>query len=565
MSVPDSSASSSPRREQLSFFRQSGWMLVANLLGGAFFTFVHTPVGQIAKIPDIGKSEYATFGALLDSLILLSIPAAGLQAAFAQLASGAVSADLRDRLRSTLRSVLLVVVSLWCFAALTAVLRLGWLQQVFQVREPWAIGFILVTALVQLVYPVFAGLLQGTQNFFWLGNAIIASGAGRLLCVSTAVLVFGALAAGALAGVMLGALAALSLAVWASRAHWWGLSQATRDWSWVRPRLALTLGLAAGSVMLSADSTFVQSAFSDDDRALYIAAGRVGRALVFLTMPVALVLFPHVARSASTGRPTDALRLALGATLGTGIAAALVCTAVPGLTIYLQFFGNPVFQPAAELVPLFCWCMLPLTAAYTLVNNLLARRRFAAVPWLLLVAAGYSASLAALRPGILQRASPLLRAEAIQPAFLERLRQPQSPLDHQLLAWLPSELKASLTAPQSSTPSPLPQLTAPIVFALNPHLADLPASPDLLNGIAMRPETQALLQRSPGGIDRQRLGRMLLEDAYANALVPSPPWRVLDEFRRVIRTLGLFSILLLSVSVLFSLERGAARKAARPT
>lgn len=540
-------------------------MLVANLLGGAFFTFVHTPVGQIAKIPDIGKSEYATFGALLDSLILLSIPAAGLQAAFAQLASGAVTTPLQNRLRSTLRTVLRVVIALWCVAAVTAFLRLDWLQQFFQVRNPWAIGCILVTALVQLVYPVFAGLLQGTQNFLWLGNAIIASGAGRLFCVSIAVLVFGALAAGALAGVMLGALAALSLAVWASRTHWSGLSQATRDWSWVRPWLALTLGLAAGSVMLSADSTFVQSAFSDDDRALYIAAGRVGRALVFLTMPVALVLFPHVARSASTGRPTDALRLALGATLGTGIAAALVCTAVPQLTIYLQFFGNPVFQPASELVPLFCWCMLPLTAAYTLVNNLLARRRFAAVPWLLLVAAGYSGSLAALRPGILHRASPLLHAEAIQPAFIENLRQPQSPLDHQLQRWLPTDLKASLDLSQSSTNATAHPFTAPIVAALNPRLADLPSSPDLLKGIVLRPETQALLQRNPGGIDRQRLGRMILEDAYTTAIVPRPPWRVLDEFRRVIRTLGLFSVLLLSVSVLFSLERGAAKTAAPPT
>jgi hypothetical protein len=41
--------------------------------------------------------------------------------------------------------------------------------------------------------------------------------------------------------------------------------------------------------------------------------------------------------------------------------------------------------------------MLPLTAAYTLVNNLIARARFDSVPWLIAVAMGYVVTLLALR------------------------------------------------------------------------------------------------------------------------------------------------------------------------
>jgi O-antigen/teichoic acid export membrane protein len=198
-------------------------------------------------------------------------------------------------------------------------------------------------------------------------------------------------------GVLFGALLSLGLAAWISRDQWSGPVRAPRGWPWVRPWIALTLGLTAGGIMLSLDTLVVQNVFEDDQKNFYAAAGRIGRGLVALTTPLALVLFPKVARSAATGEPTAALKLALGATLGTGAAVAIGCTLFPALPIRILFAGNPRFLPAAELVPLFCWCMLPLTAAYTLVNNLLARSRYAVVPWLLLVAALYAGTLWSLR------------------------------------------------------------------------------------------------------------------------------------------------------------------------
>ncbi len=48
----------------------------------------------------------------------------------------------------------------------------------------------------------------------------------------------------------------------------------------------------------------------------------------------------------------------------------------------------------APLVPWFAWCMLPLTLSNVLISSLMARSRFAAVPWLVLVAIGYGMALA---------------------------------------------------------------------------------------------------------------------------------------------------------------------------
>jgi len=540
-------------------------MLLANALAGIFFTLANNPAGQIANAPGVGQAEFATFGALLDWLILLGIPAAGLQAVFAQLASGAVDTDRQRQLRATVRTVLLVVVTAWTLAAVGAWIGRGRILSTFQIANPWALAFTVGTVLIGLVYPVFAGLLQGGQRFLWLGNAAITSGAGRLIGVTLAVVAFGYLAAGAMAGVMLGSLAALFIAVASSHSAWWGPSLANRDWAWVRPCVALTVGLAAGTVMLAADSTFVQSTFTGQERAFYVAAGKVGRAMVFLTMPLALVLFPRVAKSAATGQPTQALKLALGATLGTGIAAALFCSAFPKLTIQMLYFGNPVFLPAAELIPTFCWCMLPLTAAYTLVNNILARKRFAAVPWLLLVAVGYATSLASMREGILRQASPLLEASEVRPSWIDRLKEPTGSLDTHLHdALIQASRTSSPSAPASSLQTlRFPDSTERLANSINQFLArESLYDTHRFADIILRPETKSLLAGNPTGQELAWLNRRLLEDAYPDDLKRRPAFRLFDESRRVLRTLGFFSLLLLAVSVLFSLPRAGEAKAA---
>ena len=45
-------------------------MLVANAVAGVCFMLVHTPASSMATV---SKAEYATFGALLDSLLLLDL------------------------------------------------------------------------------------------------------------------------------------------------------------------------------------------------------------------------------------------------------------------------------------------------------------------------------------------------------------------------------------------------------------------------------------------------------------------------------------------------------------
>ena len=153
-----------------------------------------------------------------------------------------------------------------------------------------------------------------------------------------------------------------------------------------------------------------QSIFDKDTTGFYGAAGMIGRALVAFTAPMMSVMFPKVAASATSGEKTSVLAQALGATALLGGCAALACTLLPELPLRLVY--DKSFLVIAPLVPWFAWCMLPLTLANVLVSSLLARQRYEAVPWLVLVAAGYGLTLLLRSPHFLEvsRAAGQLRA-----------------------------------------------------------------------------------------------------------------------------------------------------------
>jgi hypothetical protein len=59
----------------------------------------------------------------------------------------------------------------------------------------------------------------------------------------------------------------------------------------------------------------------------------------------------------------------------------------------MHFLAGGRHVPYAWMVPWFAWCLLPLSLANVLINDLLARERYAVVPWLVAVAISYGVAL----------------------------------------------------------------------------------------------------------------------------------------------------------------------------
>jgi len=380
-------------------------MMLTSTTCGIFMFAVHI---FSVKMP---SAEYGLFGALLQIGVLLMIPALGLQTVLTQQMAGATSEQKIRILRGTARALLMWTFMIWLGVVLLAVCLRVEIIAILKIANPAALWVTVAFALPQLWLPIMQGLLQGSQNFLWLGWATLINGLGRFLAVAVIVVFLGGLAAGAVTGALIGLVLACGLAAWHSRELWMGPSLPF-DWrSWLGRILPLTFGLGASHFLLSIDMIVVRSLFEESRTGYYAGASMMGRGIVMFTAPLVWVMFPKIVRSVVRDEKTGVLAQALGATALLGVVLASLLSIAALIVPYgiglLEANSLPVsaglrasildksaaLLVVASLIPWFVWCMLPLALANVLINNLLARERYGAVPYLMIVAAGYAAAL----------------------------------------------------------------------------------------------------------------------------------------------------------------------------
>jgi O-antigen/teichoic acid export membrane protein len=366
------------------FFRQSGWMVLSTAIFGVFVAAVH-PVTS-ALLP---AGEYGVFVTMLRALLIMAIPAAGVQTVFAQEAAGAISDPLRKQLAAATRAIFKAIFILWLIFAGAAAIFQQQIVQTMQMANPMTLWMTLGAILMVLWLPVAQGLLQGIQNFFWFGMSMIFHGVGRFVGIVAAVWLLHGFAASAMAGVLAGAAAAVLICLWTSR-DLLKIPPGEFAWrNWFSRVVPLTLGAAPPVILMNADMLAVQSHFSREVTAFYAAPATLGTALVTFTTPLAAVMFPKIVRSMAQAGKSNALLYALSGASALAFGSALLCTIFPELPLRIMFFRKLEFLKAAPLVPWALWGMVPLSLGCVLVNNLMARGRFKFVPWAALAAAVY--------------------------------------------------------------------------------------------------------------------------------------------------------------------------------
>jgi len=360
-------------------------MLIATTAGGLLMTGVHKVVSGRGMPPE----EYSIFLALLQVLNQMAILASGLQMTFAQ-QTGAASTEQRQReLAGAFRALMGATFVIWLLGAVPVFLFQGRIVIDYKLSNPIALWVTMCLGLGCLWSRIVFGVMQGQQNFLWLGWASILEGATRLSSIAVFVLLLGGYATGAMSGALAGIAVSLLMGLWQCR--WlWRLTPERFLWKpWLKRVMPITVGYGAVTFMLTLDMIVVQRYFpKGSETAYYGAAATIGRAVFFFLAPLTTVMFPKIARSAALSEKTNILMQALGVTALMGVGAALACTLFTELPFRIMF-SSPEYLQAAPLLPLFAWCMLPLPLATVLINNFLARQRFAVVPWLAVIAAGY--------------------------------------------------------------------------------------------------------------------------------------------------------------------------------
>ena len=373
----------SAAESKATFFKQSGWLVIATSMSGAFLMAVYPILG---KLP---SEEVGIYVSLLRLFTLLGIGAAGLQIVMAQDAAAAINDELKLRLAATVRAVAKGVFALWLLMLLICAPLQEQIVSTFKITNALAVWVTMGLVLMQLLLPFMQGLLQGMQNFAWLGWSIMLNGAARVLAIAVAVILLKGHSAAALTGALFGMGAAVFAGYWPSRPLFKLRGGTFRWFDWLKRLVPLSAGVGSVLVVMNADMLFIQAHFPSDQSKFYAAVAMVGIGLVTFTTPMASVMFPKLVTSVAKGQRSNSFMLALAGTALLGIFGALVCTFLPELPLRILFFNKPEFWISSQLIPWFMWCMLPVTVANVMVSDLLAKRRFAVVPFLVVIAAAY--------------------------------------------------------------------------------------------------------------------------------------------------------------------------------
>ncbi len=369
-----------------SFFRQSGWLMFATVGGGIFMTLMHF----LSKASALPEAEYAQFGVFL--AVAMFIPAVPLQMVLAQQTARALALHREHELSGLIRAAWLGTFGVWLLGVLVVALFHGTILAQWKITNPAALWLTLPVLLFTTWLPMFYGVLQGQQNFLWMGWSMLFHGVGRLGIAAVAVLALHCGAPGMVTGMLGGLTIALVIAIWPTRSLWLAPAQAFEWQSLLRQVLPLILGFGGYQFLLTADTMFVKAYFSGDESAYYVSAGTLARASMWLVGPLAAVMFPKLVHAKAKAEKTDLLGVVLTGTVVLAVGGAIGLWVLGPWVVRLMFAKSYV-QAASTLLPWYAWAVVPLSVANVLLNNLLAHSLFKVVPGLCVLAVGYALAL----------------------------------------------------------------------------------------------------------------------------------------------------------------------------
>jgi O-antigen/teichoic acid export membrane protein len=366
------------------FFRQSGWLMTATIIQGLMALGVH----PLAKA--ISESEYSIFGTML--MMVSFVPMMPLQMVLAQQTAGSLAINHERQLALMIRRGWLLTFIVWGIVALFFLLFQSHVMEGWKLTSPLTLWVTLAAVLMNLWMPLFSGVLQGRQDFFWLGWASIIGGVTRLAVAAAMVLAFHSGATGMMLGAGVGLGAWAGIAIWRSRDLWLAKAERFDGLRLFKQAAPLMLGFGACQFLFTTDTMYAKAFFPGDKMAFYVAAGTMSRGLLWLVLPLAAVMFPKIVHANAKSEKSNLLGIVL---FGTAILA--ICSAA-GLCLVGPFVVKLVYTPAyvaetTKLLPWYAGAMIPLALANVLVNDLMARAKFKAVLPMVLVVVAYGFTL----------------------------------------------------------------------------------------------------------------------------------------------------------------------------
>jgi len=350
-------------------FRSSGRLFGAFMVASVFNYLFQIVMGRL-----LGPGQYGLLNALLSLLVVLSIPISTLLMAVSAKAAeyrarsdgGGISGLYSQVTRRVLKAGGAgLIVFLLCSSLIGSYLRAPSLVPVLLLGT---------AAFFSLLGPVNTAMLQGLQDYKWLGITMALSGPARLVFSVLPVLAgFGI--NGAVGGLVATGIFAWWITYAPLKKHITTPGDEERGghlaFSRVMPIFAANLAFA---VMTQADIVLVNRYFLPHEAGVYASAAILGRAVMYIPGSIVLAMFPMVSETKALN--TSGRHLLFKSLLATSFfsgGGALLFYLFPEWIIG-TFFGAGYLE-AASLLKYFGLAMLPMAFLLVFMNYFVAREK----------------------------------------------------------------------------------------------------------------------------------------------------------------------------------------------
>ena len=304
------------------FFVATGAVSVSNFL-------FHVVVSRL-----LGPSNYGALGALLNILLLLSVPLGALAAAVTRAEAAHQHTDGHG---IALRSVMARSAATGVLGTLVVALLSPVIQSFLHLPSMWSVVLLSIWVLPAIIGVVAQSVLMGRLRFGPVSLAMLVGGViGRLifgvLLIELGFGFMGAVAASVLAQALQAAIVCIPLV--SEFIHSKGYPVGVG----LRSGVLSVLALGGYWVLGTEDTDLARHFLPVNSAGLYAAASTAGRIALFLPGAIAQIAFPRFSREKGRGDlARNTLRWSLGAVSLLGLGAAVVLALFPSLAISVLF------------------------------------------------------------------------------------------------------------------------------------------------------------------------------------------------------------------------------------
>ena len=373
--------------KQEGLLRHSILLMAATQVGNVANLLFHVVMGR-----KLEPAEYGILAAMLGIVLIVATPMDALRMAMAHYSallvqegrSGAVAHLVRRWSRNLAIPAVLVL--------MVGILASSGISKFFHLDNPMPVILTCFVLGSTFFLPMLAGALLGLQSFIWMSVCSQSWGLIRLVVGVVLVSLVGAYAEWGIAAHTLGAWGSVALGIWGLRWNLKSVPPLDEHVTGVTRYFIQSLLILAGfAILMNADVVMVKHFFPDAQQAgLFARAATIGRTMVFITMPIALAMFPKVASAgvmeAHNWKTLMSAIVYVMIILG---CAAFLCSVYAWIPLRILYNER---TPTAEMIRLVRWVvcvMAPMGLTYLLMNFQMAQRRFKPAYLLLACAASY--------------------------------------------------------------------------------------------------------------------------------------------------------------------------------